>query len=501
MENTVQKAKNRAARLFFVALAAAVGAGCAAVGPNYVKPEIPAPAKWSSQAPNGLAEGKLDSNRLASWWDALDDSVLSDLIHRAVSNNLDVKDAKSRIREARAERGIAKADFHPTIDGSGSYTRSRGSKDTGGGSVSNLYSTGLDSSWELDIFGGVRRSVEATQGDLEAVEEDLNDVLVTLASEVGLAYVDLRSYQAQLAVARKNLESQEETYKLTKWRSDAGLTTDLAVQQARYNMESTRSQIPALRTGMEESMNSIAVLLGVQPGSLRAELEADKPVPAPPREVAVGVPADVLRQRPDVRRAERELAAQTARVGVATADLYPKLTLSGSIGLDALTFGSLFSASSHSYSLGPSFSIPIFNAGALRLKVDVQTELQEQKLIAYEQSILDALKEVENALVAYSEEQNKRQALIEASDAARQAANLAEKQFSAGLTGFEDVLEAQRSLLTFESSLAESNGTVTSNLIRLYKALGGGWTPLAPAAENSAPSKSSPYSSSPSANG
>jgi NodT family efflux transporter outer membrane factor (OMF) lipoprotein len=267
---------------------------------------------------------------------------------------------------------------------------------------------------------------------------------------------------------------------LTLWRYQAGLSDELAVQQARYNLENTRSQIPTLRTGLEEAMNRIAVLLGEQPGKIHEEVKKQVPIPVTPLKVAVGVPADVLRRRPDIRRAERQLAAQTARIGVATADLYPKFTLSGSIGLEALSLRNLSSSGTWTLSGGPGITWAIFKAGAIRQNIEVQSALQEQYLIAYEGAVLSALGEVENALVAYAEEQQRRQSLSEATQAAQKAVELAQHKFQAGLTDFSNVLDAQRSLLSFQDQLAQSDGTVTSNLVGLYKALGGGWTSLAP---------------------
>jgi len=266
---------------------------------------------------------------------------------------------------------------------------------------------------------------------------------------------------------------------LTSWRQQAGLSDDLAVQQAHYNLESTRSQIPALRTGLEEAKNNLAVLLGEQPGKLHGNLEELKPVSSVTLAIAVGVPANILRQRPDIRRAERQLAAQTARIGVAKAELYPKFTLSGSIGLEAFSSSNLFTSGSRTASGGAGVTWRIFDAGAIRRNIEVQTALQEQYLMAYEAAILSSLKEVENALTAYAEEEQRRQALQKAVQAAQQAAEQAGYKYQSGLAAFDSVLEAQRSLLTFQDELARSDGTVLSNLIRLYKALGGGWTSLA----------------------
>jgi NodT family efflux transporter outer membrane factor (OMF) lipoprotein len=448
--------------------------GCLAVGPDYVRPDTTVNKDWNTKLKSNSDKKKTDTNNLAVWWNVLGDPKLSSLIERAEKGNLDLKKAQAKIREARARRGVAKAGFFPTLNATGSANRSKSSDDNGG-TTNNLYAAGFDASWELDIFGGVRRSVEATQANLEASREDLRDVLVSLLAEVATNYVDVRTYQARLAVAEANLKSQEETYQLTVWQSQAGLTDELAVKQARYNLENTRSNIPTLRTGLEEAMNRIAVLLGEQPGKIHEELTKREHIPVTPLNIAVGVPAYVLRRRPDIRKAERNLASQTATVGVAVADLYPKFTLSGTIGLEALSTGNLFSSGSSTYGFGPSITIPLFAGGSIRQNIEVQSALQEQYLIAYETTVLNALEEVENALTAYAEEQNRKQTLTDAAAAAKQAAELAKNKYQSGLIAFSDVLDAERSLLSFEDELTKSEGTVTTNMISLYKALGGGW--------------------------
>ena len=461
-----------------VVLAILILTGCATVGPDYVPPDTSVSATWHTQFKGGLTAEEMDPQALAAWWATLNDPELSSLIDRAVLGNLDLKKALARVREARARRGMAKADLFPTLDATGSATWSRTSKDTGTGKTNDLYAASFDAGWELDIFGGVRRSVEAAGADLQATQEDLRNVLVSLLAEVALNYIDVRTSQVLIAVAEANLEAQSETYQLTQWRYEAGLSDELAVQQARYNLENTRSLIPAFRTRLEEAMNRIAVLLGEQPGKVHPELEKREPIPVTPLNVAVGVPADLLRRRPDVRQAERQLAAQTARIGVATADLYPKFTLSGSIGLEAFSLSNLSSSGAWSLSGGPRITWAIFKGGAIRQNIEVQSALQEQALIQYEATILSALEEVENALVAYAEVQQRRQSLSEATQAAQKAVDLAQHRYQAGLTDFNNVLDAQRSLLSFQEQLAQSEGTVTSNLVRLYKALGGGWTSL-----------------------
>ena len=455
-------------------------AGCATVGPDYIPPEISAPEQWHTDLKAALTQGSMDSKMMAGWWTTLNDPALTSLIQRALTGNLNLKEARSRVREARARRGISAAERFPTLDVRGSAVSSYSGEDTGSGERRELYAAGFDANWELDVFGGVRRSIEAAQGDLETSQEDYRDVMVSLLAEVALNYVEIRTSQTRLDVAEKNLETQAETYELTVFLFEAGLSSALDMEQAKYNLENTRSKIPTLRISLEGAKNRLAVLLAIHPGALHADLSVRKPIPVPPLEIAVGVPAEILRRRPDIRRAERKLAAQTARVGVATAELYPKFSLLGSIGLEALSLGDLFSTGNRTDRVGPSFSWNIFDAGAIRKNIEVQNALQEQALIQYEAAILNALEEVENAMVAFVQNQLRRQSLTQATQAAKRAVDLALKQYSSGIIDFQDILEAQRSLLSFHDQLAESDGAVTSNLISLYKALGGGWTSLMP---------------------
>ncbi len=470
-------------RIVMVITSAALWVGCS-VGPDYEPPLEQTPEGWHAELSEGLIGTPADPKLLAHWWQSFNDPLLTSLVERAVKGNLDLKEAGARVREARARRGLSNADRFPTLTASGAATKTRSSAATGGSSETNFYAAGFDTSWELDLFGGVQRSVEAADADLEAAREDLYDVLVSLTSEVALNYIEVRSYQTRLAIAKANQKAQEETYQRVVNRHKAGLTNPLDVEQARYNLENTRSDIPNLHSGLAEAKNRLAVLLGLKPGILEDELREEKAIPVPPLEVAIGMPAEALRRRPDVRRSEQELVSQTARIGVATADLYPKFTLVGSIGLEALSSHSLFQSGSRTTGIGPSVSWNIFDAGRVRQNIEVETAKQEQALIRYESAILNALEEVENALVAYADEQVRRDALLVASQASERAVNLAQNQYQAGLTDFQNVLEAERSLLSFQDQLAVSEQRITANLIRLYKALGGGWTPLDTSKQN-----------------
>jgi len=447
-------------------------AGCAVVGPNYVPPATRASQKWSTELSCGLTAASPDTQALASWWTTLNDPVLTALITRAVAGNLDLRKAQAHLVEALARRGVTESDRFPTLNANGSATLSRS-----GGKEHKLFNAGFDASWEIDLFGKIQRSIEASEAELEASRENVRDVLVSLLAEVALNYVDVRSYQTKLDIAAKSLKTQEETYQLTLWRSQAGLTSQLDVEQAKSNLEETRALVPSLQVGLDQAMNQIALLLGKNPGSVREDLSEPAPIPVTPIEIAIGVPADVLRRIPSVREAERLLAAQTAQVGVATADLYPQFNLIGSIGLESVSTRRL-SAISQLFSIGPNFSWPVFDAGRLRQNIKVQNALAEQAMITYEEAVLTALKDVENSLVAYAKEQVRRQSLQGASEAAQHAENLASSQYSSGLIDFQSVLDSKRSLLSLQTELADSDANVTSNLIRLYKALGGGWKPL-----------------------
>jgi outer membrane protein, multidrug efflux system len=452
--------------------------GCAAVGPDYTRVKPDAPDEWHTELQGGLTAGLLEPETLAHWWSMLNDAQLDSLVARAVKGNLDLKNARARVREARALRGISKANLFPTLDAEALASKQRSSENSGTGTESKLYTADFDAGWELDVFGGVRRSVEAAQASLEATQENLHNVLVSLLAEVALNYVEVRTFQARLAVTEANIKAQQETYDLNQSRYEAGIIDELAVQQSLRILESSRSQIPALKTGLDAAKNRLALLLGAKPGKLHGELAVKRPIPELPATVVVGIPAETLRHRPDIRRAERNLAAQTARIGVAKAELYPKFRLFGTIGLESLSSKDFLEWASRTWSIGPGISWNIFHGGAIRQNIEVQTARQEQALIQYEAAVLGALEEVENIIVAYAKEQLRRESLAKAATAAQRVAQVAQDQYQAGLVDFNNVLDAQRSLLILQDELNQSNGAVVSNLIRLYKALGGGWKSL-----------------------
>jgi len=439
-------------------------AGCLSVGPNYTRPELPE-----------IPGAQRDTTNLTEWWDHFNDPVLTNIVQRALSNNRDLKKAVARVRQARAQLGRTKAALGPTIDLNGSVTRSESSENVSGPTdATTLYSTGFDTVWEIDIFGGTRRSVEASLADWQAISIGLADVQVTVASETALAYLSMRTYQRRLASAQGSLEAQRDTNTIVRDRWRAGLSDELAVQQSRYNLENTRAVIPSLEAGYEAARNALSVLIGEMPG----KLDIPSIDHSPKCDLALKmIPADVLRRRPDVQRAERELAAQTARIGVATADLYPRFRLTGSIGLDALKSSALFESESSRYSIIPGVKWAIFHTGSIRNNIKIQEALQEQYLQAYESTVLMAVEEVRNALSNYEQEQRRSASLRQAVMAAREAVVLATDQYVNGLIDFTTVIDAQRSLLDFQERLAISEGAVGQNAVRLYKALGGGWRP------------------------
>jgi NodT family efflux transporter outer membrane factor (OMF) lipoprotein len=342
--------------------------------------------------------------------------------------------------------------------------------------VQRDYQTSADASWEADIVGGIHSAIDASAATLDATSADLDNVVVTLAADVGMTYIRIRSLQERLTVAAANEAAQADSYDLTRFRQQAGLTTQLDVEQARVSLEGTRAQMASLRLDEAQAAHALAILLAEPPTSLDAELMDSRPVPTAPLSLAIGIPADVLRRRPDVRSAERRLAAQDAQVNVARASLYPRLTLTGSIGLETLNIAKWFVPGAAFWRLGPSLSLAAFDRTRIRQNIVIQDELRVQAAVDYESRVLTALSEVEDALVALGEESERRDRLVEAAAAAQQAADLALLMYSTGLRDFRDVLDAQRSLLSTQDSLASSRANLSTDLVRLYRSAGGGWS-------------------------
>ena len=454
--------------------------GCVRTRP--AQPEIVAPPSWSSAAPDTVQSPTGD---LSQWWTRLGDPVLSDLIVQALKKNTSLRTARANLREARAERNLAAANRFPTVTGTVSGSGSK--SNSAGSSASNTFSAELDASWDPDVFGAKRQALRAADADLATSAADLQSTQVALIAEVATDYVDLRSDQTRLEIARRNEASQAETLQLTEWRAQAGLVSSIDVEQARSNLEQTRATIPTLETSAAQSKHELSVLLGLSPGALNPQLATTAPIPSAPDTLMVGIPAETLRQRPDVRAAEQKIVAETARLWQKDAARYPTFSLSGSFILEQLlggtalgvvtgsTLTSLTASTSTTESGLGSITQTFFDRGRIRQQIEIQNTVQEQAVISYESTVLTALKDVENALVSFQNSRQRLQALNQASEAARNAAQLAHNRYSAGLIDFQTVLDTERTALTIEDSVAQTQADRTTALIQLYKALGGGW--------------------------
>jgi NodT family efflux transporter outer membrane factor (OMF) lipoprotein len=452
-------------------LALLLAAGCA-VGPDYERPKTEAPPAWGEKADTSAAD-------LSSWWTLFGDSTLDGLVGRAVKANLDLRIAAGRVHEARAQLGVVLGALYPEVDAGGFYSRSRLSPNGQPFPLptpyQSRYNATLTASWELDLFGSVQRGYEAATADYDSWVENRRNVLVVLLGDVARNYVDLRGSQLLVAVLRQNVASAKDTEEITKARLAAGVATSLDVARAQALRASAESAIPQVEAAIKQSIHRLSVLVGTSPETLTPELTPVKAIPTAPRRVVVGLPSELLLRRPDVRQAERHLAEATAAIGVATAELYPKISLTGAFGLDSLSASDFLKWESRAWSLGPSIRWPIFAGGRIRAQIEVQNAQQEQALASYERTVLTALEDVENALVAYLREGDRRRLLEEAVVANRQAVDLADDLYKKGLTSFIDVLDAQRALYLSQADLARSEADVTLDLVALYKALGGGW--------------------------
>lgn len=459
-------------------------AGCTSLDQRFTQvaanTTIQIPDAWNTLTP-ARQTVKTPAADLAAWWHQLGDTQLEQLIDTAMSAAPDVRSAQAKLRQARASRGLAVANLYPTLGASTSATRSRTGSAAGGNDQSqSLYAAGFDASWEPSIFGGLRDAAEAAHADADAAAANLGSTRASLAAEVALEYVTLRASQQRLAIVRANVASQTETLQIAEWREMAGLTTRLDVEQARTNLEQSRAAIPSLETARAEAEHRLAILTGRAPGSLRDMLREARPLPAAPDEIAVGIPADTLRQRPDVRAAELTLRAEIARTAEKEAGRYPSLTLDGSFGWKGAALSALGGGSNAVRSLAASLAGTLFDGGRITQRINVQKAVQEQAFVAWEKAILTALEDVENAMTAYTNGRDRVDARRKAASAAANAAELARLQYRAGSADFQKVLETERTLLTAQDNLASAEADVLSAIIQLYKALGGGWTHTEP---------------------
>jgi NodT family efflux transporter outer membrane factor (OMF) lipoprotein len=439
------------------------------------KPNFSVPQQWTSIDPAFDQNSVQDISR---WWEKLGDPTLSKLIERSLTNSPDVRTAQAKLRETRGQRALASAKRRPSLGASASTSNSNSNTGTIANTSQNWngqYYAGGDFSWETDVSGAKRSALRAAVADYRASEADLYNTQVLLTAEVAQEYVQLRGYQTRLEIARRNEASQSETLQITQWREQAGLVSSVDVEQARSNRDETRAGIPTLEAEILQTQHTLESLVGLTPGELTSELAAGASVPSPPDDLAIGIPADTLRHRPDVRAAEARIAAETARISKERAARYPTLNLTASIGMEALT-GALTGGTSALSALASSFSQSLFDGGRIRQNVEIQSAVQQQAVVKYESTVLTALKEVENALVAFSKNRERLASLTTAAEAARNAATLAQNRYTAGLVDFETVLDTERTVFNLEDTVASTQVDRTTAVIQLYQALGGGWS-------------------------
>jgi len=464
--------------------------GCA-VGPDYIRPDILEPQKWLEEKDPALKSEPADFGR---WWTVFNDPVLNTLVERAFQQNLSLQIAGIRILEARAQLGIATGDLYPQSQAlEGIYTYSGVSKNTANSQrgadfhYGNI-DLGFDVAWELDLWGKFRRAVESDMGKLEASIASYDDILVTLTAEVARTYIFIRTQEARLAIARENVNIQKQSLEIAETRFKEGDVTELDVQQARALLRDTQATIPRIQASLHQNKNGLAILLGMLPGELEELLEAPEPIPTVPAGVSVGVPSELLRRRPDIHLAERQLAAQSALIGVAKADLYPHFSLFGSIGLRASdsdvtaagfpggsSFSDLWDSDSIEFFGGPGFTWDILNYGRIKNRVRVQDARFQQLVVNYQNTVLRAAQEVEDAMVAFLRSQDEVKFLSESVKAATRSVDLSLIQYREGLVDYQRVLDTQRFQSQEQDLLTEIKGSVVLNFIAMFKALGGGW--------------------------
>ncbi|WP_432741329.1 efflux transporter outer membrane subunit [Methylobacter sp. G7] len=471
--------------------AALLLSGCFAVGPNYKRPKITVPQQWSESTANARSHAEHGNDAQAEqWWKTFNDPVLDQLIGDAIISNLDLKLALERVKDARVLRSATIAAGLPSLDAKSNLSRrfnnssasaaQTGGTASGGGGFGignqfiNIFQMGFDAQWELDFFGGVRRAVEAADATIDVEVENSRDVLVTLLGDVARNYIELRANQRLVAITRENLHAQQQTRELTQIRQQSGLASMLEVTQAQAMAATTEAQLPNYETVVKQSIHALSVLLGKEPGALAMRLDQQGTIPTIAAKVITNLPSELLQRRPDIRRAERQLAVANAAVGVATAELYPKINLAAFIGLQNTTITD-FTPLGKSWSAASSLTLPIFNWGKLNANINSKKTQFEQAFLTYRSTVLSAFKEVEDALIAYSNEQARHKALAKAVEANQLAVQLANERYQNGLTAFLDVLTSQSALYQAQSLLVASESQLFSNRVALYKSLGGGW--------------------------
>jgi NodT family efflux transporter outer membrane factor (OMF) lipoprotein len=474
--------------------------GCT-VGPSFRPPTPELPAAWSASVQTSAGEPSQVTTTpadAAAWWTTFNDPELTSLVGRAAAANLDAREALLRIAEARAQRDVAAADEWPVVNAnaSGQVNRLSESTPTGalfskvgqfpglsGVSIPNpydQYQVGFDASWEIDLFGRVRRSVEASRAETQASVEDSREVLISTLGDVGRAYIDLRGSQAKRRVVEQNIATERDLLDLAGQRRRAGLNTEIDVARAAAEASNSAAQLPVLDRQISQDINQLSKLMDLEPGALRVELSEPHATPVGPQIVPIGLPSELARRRPDIREAEARLHAATAQVGVAVADLYPRVTLNANGGLQAETVSLLSSWASRFLVAGPSVELPIFDAGRRRATVRLQSVRAAEAVLDYRRTVLGALHEVDDALAAYGADQQRREALTETVARNQDAVDLARQRYASGVASFVDVLDAERTLEQDQLTLTDSTTNVSVDLVALYKALGGGWPTAKP---------------------
>jgi NodT family efflux transporter outer membrane factor (OMF) lipoprotein len=481
-------APRRKGRIFAALLVPLLAAGCS-VGPNFVPPDPQLPETSFTGDRGAVADARLPPPTDPEWWGVFRDPILTDLERRVATANLDVRTATIRLAESRFQRGVTAAAQLPSLNGDAKYTRELYSQN---GIVSllgaltpagtplvvpaiNDYNVGFDASWELDLWGKVRRQVEAADAAVDQAADQRRDALVSSLAELARDYIQLRGVQTQIKIADDNLKVDRDVLGLAQERTQRGLQNGLDVENAAAQVESIRAQIPALEQQESQYVNALSLLLDQPPGALKAELARPHSEPAAPPRVPLGIPSELARRRPDIRAAETQLHAATANIGVAVGAFYPTVQLNGTVGLDALDFTNLWKGSSLQYMVGPSISLPIFAGGRLRNTLELRDAQQQEAAILYHKTVLQAWHDVINALVAHRLEQSRRARLRAQADHSRQALDLARTRYNEGVTDFLTVLDTERTLLQAEQQYAASTTNVALDLVQLFKALGGGW--------------------------
>jgi NodT family efflux transporter outer membrane factor (OMF) lipoprotein len=477
----------------FVALALCLAAGGCMLGPDFVPPDphLPEISFFGKAKPaTVLVEDNLPRPTDPAWWRVFRDPVLTGLEEKVAAQNLDVKTATVRLAESRFQRGVAAAAEFPGLNASDKYQRELYSKNgiisllggllgAPGGSVPisaiNDYTVGFDASWELDLWGRVRRQVEAADAQVDQAAEQRRDALVSSLAELARDYIQLRGTQVQIRIANENIKADQDILGLTRTRQQKGLTTGLDVENAAAQVESVRAQVPALEQQQTQYINALSLLLDEPPGTLNGLLVRARGVPLGPPRVPTGIPSELARRRPDIRAAEAQLHAATANIGVAVASFYPTVQLNGSVGFDSLDIKNLWKGSSLQYNFGPSVSLPLFDAGRLKGTLELREAQQQEAAIAYHKTVLQSWHDIVNALVAYRLEQRRRERLNAEVGHSRAALSLARSRYDQGVADFLTVLDGERTLLQAELQAAQSTTNVSLYLVQLYKALGGGW--------------------------